>query len=74
MNNSEKEKGVIYIIPSPIGDTPPLEVLPISIKKVIDQINHFIVENEKIGRRFIKKIIPKKLLNICFAIVFSQKY
>ena len=52
MNNSEKQKGQIYIIPSPIGDTSPLEVLPISIKKVIDQINHFIVENEKIGRRF----------------------
>ena len=53
MNNNEKQKGLIYIIPSPIGDTSPLEVLPISIKKVIDQINHFIVENEKIGRRFI---------------------
>ena len=60
MNNSEKQKGLIYIIPSPIGDTPPLEVLPISIKKVIDQLNHFIVENEKIGRRFIKKIAPNK--------------
>jgi 16S rRNA (cytidine1402-2'-O)-methyltransferase len=60
VNNSEKQKGLIYIIPSPIGDTSPLEVLPISIKKVIDQINHFIVENEKIGRRFIKKITPNK--------------
>lgn len=60
MNNSEIQKGLIYIIPSPIGDTPPLEVLPISIKRVIDQLNHFIVENEKIGRRFIKKITPNK--------------
>jgi 16S rRNA (cytidine1402-2'-O)-methyltransferase len=54
------QKGVLYIIPSPIGDTSPLEVLPISNKKVINELTHFIVENEKMGRRFIKKIIPSK--------------
>jgi 16S rRNA (cytidine1402-2'-O)-methyltransferase len=57
---NEIQKGVLYIIPSPLGDTPPLEVLPISIKTVINELTHFIVENEKMGRRFIKKIIPSK--------------
>lgn len=60
MKINEIQKGVLYIIPSPLGDTPPLEVLPISIKTVINELTHFIVENEKMGRRFIKKIIPSK--------------
>ena len=60
MKINDIQKGVLYIIPSPLGDTPPLEVLPISIKTVINELTHFIVENEKMGRRFIKKIIPSK--------------
>jgi 16S rRNA (cytidine1402-2'-O)-methyltransferase len=60
VKKNEIQKGVLYIIPSPIGDTSPLEVLPISNKKVINELTHFIVENEKMGRRFIKKIIPSK--------------
>jgi 16S rRNA (cytidine1402-2'-O)-methyltransferase len=52
--------GNLYLIPSRIGDQPPLEVLPLSIRKKITDINHFIVENEKIARRFIKKIVPSK--------------
>ena len=60
MKINEIQKGILYIIPSPLGDTPPLEVLPISIKTVINELTHFIVENKKMGRRFIKKIIPSK--------------
>ena len=60
MKINDTQKGVLYIIPSPLGDTPPLEVLPISIKTVINELTHFIVENEKMGRRFIKKIVPSK--------------
>lgn len=52
--------GKLFLIPTTLGDTEPLEVLPISVKKVIEQIDHFIVENEKSARRFIKKITPKK--------------
>ncbi|AXT63480.1 SAM-dependent methyltransferase [Aquimarina sp. AD10] len=53
-------KGKLYLIPTRLGDDVPLEVLPISIKKVLEQINHYIVENEKPARRFIKKISPSK--------------
>ena len=38
----------------------PFEVLPMSVKKVIEKTSHFIVENEKSARRFIKKITPRK--------------
>jgi len=53
-------KGKLYLIPTRIGDDVPLEVLPISIKKVLEQVNHYIVENEKPARRFIKKVSPSK--------------
>lgn len=53
-------KGKLYLIPSTLGDSPPLEVLPISIKRSIESIDHYIVENEKTARHFIKKISPRK--------------
>lgn len=55
--------GKLYLIPTTLGDTEPLEVMPISVKNVIDQVDHFIVENEKSARRFIKKISPEKKQN-----------
>ena len=53
-------KGKLYLIPTTLGDNKPLDVLPIKVKDIIDQTNHFIVENEKSARRFIKKISPEK--------------
>ena len=52
--------GKLYLIPTRLGDNPPLEVLPISIKKTIEYIDNYIVENEKTARRFIKRITPSK--------------
>ena len=54
------QKGKLYLIPSLLGETEPLEVLPMKVKKVIDFTNHFIVENEKSARAFIKKVLPSK--------------
>jgi len=52
--------GKVYMIPVRLGDDIKLEVLPISIKKIIEETTHYIVENEKTARRFIKKISPTK--------------
>ncbi len=52
--------GKLYLIPTRLGDNPPLEVLPISIKKIIEAIDNYIVENEKTARRFIKRVSPSK--------------
>jgi len=52
--------GKVYMIPVRLGDDIKLEVLPISIKKIIESTTHYIVENEKTARRFIKKISPTK--------------
>ncbi|NRB59249.1 MAG: SAM-dependent methyltransferase [Winogradskyella sp.] len=54
------QPGTLYLIPTRLGDNPPLEVLPISIKKVIEDLDHYIVENEKTARRFIKRVTPSK--------------
>jgi len=52
--------GNIYLIPCPLGETTPLEVLPLSVKRAVELIDHYIVEHEKTARRFIKSIVPKK--------------
>ncbi len=54
------ELGKLYLIPTTLGDNEPLEVLPLSVKKVIEELDCFIVENEKTARRFIKQITPRK--------------
>jgi len=43
--------GKLYLIPTTLGENPPFEVLPISIKKAIERIDHYVVENEKSARR-----------------------
>jgi 16S rRNA (cytidine1402-2'-O)-methyltransferase len=53
-------KGQLYLLPSLLGDSEPLEVLPLSVKKIIDATVFFIVENEKSARQFIKKVLPSK--------------
>lgn len=54
------EKGNLYLIPCPLGDTSPLEVLPLLVKKAVEQIDHYVVEHEKNARRFIKSLAPRK--------------
>lgn len=53
------KSGNLYIIPTFLSDTQALGVLPMSVKKIVEGIRHFIVENEKTARRNIKKIAPK---------------
>ncbi|MEP1487298.1 MAG: SAM-dependent methyltransferase [Algibacter sp.] len=54
------EKGKLYLIPTTLGDNEPLEVLPMSVKKIIELTDTYIVENEKTARRFIKRICSSK--------------
>lgn len=53
--------GKLYLIPITLGDYDPLEVLPLTIKRTIDFIDDYIVENEKTARKFIKSIHPEKV-------------
>ena len=43
-----------------MGDCDPMDVLPQTIKRSIDFIDHYIVENEKTARKSIKIVQPEK--------------
>ncbi|MDI1255011.1 MAG: SAM-dependent methyltransferase [Flavobacterium sp.] len=62
--------GKLYLIPTTLGDTSPSElarqsdpfdVLPQTVKRTVDFIDDYIVENEKTARKFIKSIAPEKV-------------
>lgn len=58
--NTTPPKGKLYLIPTTMGEMNPEEVLPISIKRTLEFIDYYIVENEKTARRFIKLITSEK--------------
>ena len=56
-------KGKLYLIPTTLGEMNPHDVLPQTVKRAIDFIDDYIVENEKTARKFIKSIHPEKVQN-----------
>jgi len=48
--------GTLYLIPVPLGATVPEAVLPTSVIERIRPLNHFVVENAKSARAFLKAI------------------
>lgn len=52
--------GKLYLIPTTLGESNLEQVLPVTIKNTISELEYFIVENEKTARRFIKLICPEK--------------
>lgn len=45
----------LYLIPSPLGDNDPAEVLPASVLAIIPAIKTFVVEETRTARRFLSK-------------------
>ena len=56
-------KGKLYLIPTTLGEMDPHDVLPQTVKRAVDFIDDYIVENEKTARKFIKSIHPEKIQN-----------
>ncbi|MGO4818485.1 SAM-dependent methyltransferase [Flavobacterium sp. W22_SRS_FP1] len=52
--------GKLYLIPTTMGDCDPMDVLPQTVKRTIDFIDHYIVENDKTARKSIKEVNPEK--------------
>lgn len=46
----------LYLLPVTLGDTPVEQVLPAYNKEIILGIKHFIVEDVRSARRFLKKV------------------
>lgn len=57
----DNPKGKLYLIPTTLGENDPMEVLPQTVKRAIDFIDYYIVENEKTARRFIKAVNAQKV-------------
>ncbi len=54
--------GQVYLIPNTLGDSSISSVIPTEIQTLITQIKHFIVEDIRTTRRFLKKV--DKSINI----------
>lgn len=52
------KKGVLYLIPNTLGEGLVEEVLPAIVPTIVSGLRHFVVENSKEARRFIKKVSP----------------
>lgn len=52
--------GKLYLIPTTMGECDPMDVLPQTVKRTIDFIDYYIVENEKTARKSIKEVQPEK--------------
>lgn len=49
------EQGVLYMIPCPIGERQPYDVVPLCNRDVIQSLDYFIVENLRSARRFLSR-------------------
>lgn len=49
------EPGKLYLLPTPIGDTPVYDVLPETNRRVMASLDYFIVENVRTARRFLSR-------------------
>ena len=48
-------KGKLYLIPSPLGDNEPAEVLPASVLEILPRLDCFVVEEVRTARRFLSR-------------------
>jgi 16S rRNA (cytidine1402-2'-O)-methyltransferase len=64
--------GKLYLIP--MGDCDPMDVLPQTVKRTIDFIDYYIVENEKTARKSIKEVHPEKKQSELVLFCFEQTY
>ena len=54
------KNGCLYLIPNTIGSNDINISIPANVKTIVEKLDTFIVENEKIARRYIKLISPNK--------------
>ena len=68
MPEYEKNKGCVYLIPTPIAEGTEDTVLSVQTKTIVKELSYFLVENIRTARRFISSLkIEKKIEDIQFA-------
>lgn len=59
--------GTLYLIPTPLGETPLDLVLPEETRRIAARLSHFVVEHPKTARAFLKQVgtdLPIQQLNL----------
>lgn len=56
------DKGKLYLIPTTLGEIDPISTVPSSVYQIINDIDIYLVENEKWARQYLKKLGIKKPL------------
>ena len=51
-------KSALYLIPVGISDAPPGDVIPTGVTEIMAPIHHFIVENVRTARRWLRRCMP----------------
>ncbi|MDR2410456.1 MAG: SAM-dependent methyltransferase [Bacteroidales bacterium] len=60
-----ENKGILYLLPTPIGDNNVFDSIPVYNKTIIDTIRIFVVEEIRTARRFLRKISPDFPIDDC---------
>ena len=55
-----ESKGKLFLIPSPLGDNDPAEVIPGPVLKSLEGFSTFVVEEIRTARRYLSKAGKKK--------------
>ncbi len=55
IKTTSKMPGILYMIPCPIGQTAPYDVLPAANREVVASLDYFVVENLRSARRFLSR-------------------
>ncbi|HEY0665091.1 MAG TPA: SAM-dependent methyltransferase [Gallionella sp.] len=53
------DKGILYLIPCTLGDTPAQQVLPQQVIDIARKLRHFVVEHPKTARQFLSALKPE---------------
>ena len=57
-------KGHIYLIPTTLGESDLQLVIPEYIRTIVNDLNYFIVENIRSARRYIRRLLPEKNIDM----------
>ena len=57
------KKGKLYLIPTLLGESQVDDVLPAKLRSIIADIHHYVVEDLRTARRFLKKVDPSIDIN-----------
>lgn len=65
-------KPILYLIPSPLGEEPVDHILPPYNQRIILTLRHFIVEEIKTARRYLRRIDRTFPIDDCEFLIFNE--